>query len=278
MGYLCRVPRKVVEAELGVGNCNDYGARWYDASIGRFTGVDPIADKYAWVSPYNYAENEPVGHIDLWGLQKADPVMSGGAISEVTVTATSGYHDQSVPRYGYSGDWEQYQHEFGLEGWAYDNALNYWNSVYADDFAARVAWLDKDQDAREDVAMMLQFVKFFEMMATTVALGGPAAHPLPRVKGFNYNYTSLKSENWIAVNTTRIPKDALHLEMNPEIKSSEFYKLMNPSWSGSNFPAGFTSTNGIKWQFYKGGTTNTSGYTIKGLTPNKQYIMLRFSQ
>jgi len=35
--------------------------------------VDPIADQFAWVSTYNYAENEPVRHIDLHGLQKYDP-------------------------------------------------------------------------------------------------------------------------------------------------------------------------------------------------------------
>ena len=47
-----------------------YGFRWYDPAIGRFTGVDPISDQFPHVSTYNYAENEPVGHIDLWGLQK----------------------------------------------------------------------------------------------------------------------------------------------------------------------------------------------------------------
>ena len=47
------------------------GFRYYDPAIGRFPSVDPIADQFAFVSPFNYAENEPVGHIDLWGLQKA---------------------------------------------------------------------------------------------------------------------------------------------------------------------------------------------------------------
>ncbi len=47
----------------------DYGARFYDPQIGRFTGVDPIAEKFYWVTPYNYAENRPISGIDLWGLQ-----------------------------------------------------------------------------------------------------------------------------------------------------------------------------------------------------------------
>ena len=53
----------------------EYGARWYDPVIGRFTGVDPAADQFPWVSTYNYAENEPVANIDLWGLQKYKPQM-----------------------------------------------------------------------------------------------------------------------------------------------------------------------------------------------------------
>ncbi len=48
----------------------DFGFRQYDPTIGRFTGVDPISEQFSHVSTYNYAENEPVANIDLWGLQK----------------------------------------------------------------------------------------------------------------------------------------------------------------------------------------------------------------
>jgi RHS repeat-associated protein len=48
----------------------DYGFRWYDPAVGRFPSVDPLADRFAHVSPFNYAENEPIAYIDLWGLQK----------------------------------------------------------------------------------------------------------------------------------------------------------------------------------------------------------------
>ena len=47
----------------------DYGARMYDAVLGRFPSLDPIANMFPQVTPYNYAENKPINCIDLWGLQ-----------------------------------------------------------------------------------------------------------------------------------------------------------------------------------------------------------------
>lgn len=41
----------------------------YDPQLGRFICLDPIADKFVWVSAYNYAENSPISNNDLWGLQ-----------------------------------------------------------------------------------------------------------------------------------------------------------------------------------------------------------------
>jgi RHS repeat-associated protein len=60
---------KEEQDELGL-KWLDFGFRMYDPALGRFTGIDPLATKYNWLTPYNYAENSPVANIDLWGLQR----------------------------------------------------------------------------------------------------------------------------------------------------------------------------------------------------------------
>ena len=42
----------------------DYGARMYDPVIGRWTAVDPLAEKYYSMSPYGYCLDDPVNAID----------------------------------------------------------------------------------------------------------------------------------------------------------------------------------------------------------------------
>jgi RHS repeat-associated protein len=53
--------------DFGLG-MNDYGARSYDAAIGRFTTADPMADFRSWVSPYQYVQNNPINRIDPTGM------------------------------------------------------------------------------------------------------------------------------------------------------------------------------------------------------------------
>ena len=45
----------------------DYGARMYDAALGRFMKTDRFSEKYVSLSPYQYGANNPVNNIDVNG-------------------------------------------------------------------------------------------------------------------------------------------------------------------------------------------------------------------
>ena len=54
---------KELQTELGL-DWYDYGARMYDASIGRWNGVDALAEKYADYSSFSYVLNNPLVYVD----------------------------------------------------------------------------------------------------------------------------------------------------------------------------------------------------------------------
>ena len=59
----------------------DFGARQYYSAVPAFTRIDPMAEKYPWLSPYLYCANNPVNLVDpsgmdIWSLDEEGHVIS----------------------------------------------------------------------------------------------------------------------------------------------------------------------------------------------------------
>ena len=63
---------KEFDGERGL-NVYDYSARYMDPTIGRFTSIDPVTEKYSSISPYTYCANNPARYIDPTGMIIEDP-------------------------------------------------------------------------------------------------------------------------------------------------------------------------------------------------------------
>ncbi len=59
----------------GAGNQYDYGFRIYDPRLGRFLSVDPLTKSFPFYSPYHFAGNSPILHIDLDGLEEVNSMV-----------------------------------------------------------------------------------------------------------------------------------------------------------------------------------------------------------
>ncbi|MFA5044313.1 MAG: RHS repeat-associated core domain-containing protein [Paludibacter sp.] len=71
----------------------DYGARiMYPAIGGGFMSIDPLCEKYYWISPYTYCMNNPVKYVDPDGR---DGMVTGTGTKEDPYTITANYYYQN---------------------------------------------------------------------------------------------------------------------------------------------------------------------------------------
>jgi len=81
------------EIQEDLNNQYDYGARFYDPVIARFTTIDRFAEKYKPLNPYQYAALNPISNIDMNGdstWNTTTRVANGRNITETRTTHITG--------------------------------------------------------------------------------------------------------------------------------------------------------------------------------------------
>ncbi|MBQ0044559.1 MAG: RHS repeat-associated core domain-containing protein [Bacteroidales bacterium] len=66
---------------LGGTGWLDFGARQYDSFLGRWTTVDPLAEKYPGISPYSYCAGNPINFVDHDGKDPFSGAVIGATAS-----------------------------------------------------------------------------------------------------------------------------------------------------------------------------------------------------
>ena len=115
---------KELDTKKGL-NWYDYGARLYDAALGRFISADPLSEKDFLNGLYNYCANNPIMLIDPTGMLASpiyDPYGNLLGTDDEGLTGEAIIMDESNFEQGMSHD-DALKYNLGLDGLVDDDAL-----------------------------------------------------------------------------------------------------------------------------------------------------------
>lgn len=90
----------------------DYGARMYDPYTARWLSQDPLAEKYYFVSPYAFCNNNPVNIIDPDGMDIWELDNMGNVVNRIKDKEKDAFH---IVEKNADGEWKRTGKEISFE-------------------------------------------------------------------------------------------------------------------------------------------------------------------
>ena len=146
--------RRDINDELGL-DWYDFGARNYDAALGRWMNPDLLSEMYSSWSPYNYVLQNPIKFIDLNGLEPTPyeaALMAADIYTPGSVTLLGGWQ-QSYMYY-----WNENGNHHGLKGAMYERIKSDGTKEYAYVYAGTEDLsIDGYQDVKQAIGHSEQY-------------------------------------------------------------------------------------------------------------------------